>query len=145
MILAACSPAATEAPTEAPPVETEAPPVETEAPPEETEEPEAVLKVCQVTDVGGIDDKTFNATAWKGVQDAEAEFGVEGKFLESQQQTDYAVNINAFIEEGGNTALRGRVRPTSMAVKPYLPRMRSIALLSASSISVQGSSILSCL
>jgi basic membrane protein A len=60
----------------------------------------AALKVCQVTDVGGIDDKTFNATAWKGVQDAEAEFGVEGKFLESQQQTDYAVNINAFIEEG---------------------------------------------
>ena len=100
MILAACSPAATEAPTEAPSVETEAPPVETEAPPEETEEPEAMLKVCQVTDVGGIDDKTFNATAWKGVLDAQEAFGVEGKFLESQQQTDYAVNINAFLEEG---------------------------------------------
>ena len=27
---------------------------------------------CQVTDIGGVDDKGFNATAWKGVQDAVA-------------------------------------------------------------------------
>jgi basic membrane protein A len=100
MVLAACSPAATEAPPEAPAAATEAPAEPTEAPPEETEPPEAMLKICQVTDVGGIDDKTFNATAWKGVTDAEEAFGVEGKFLESQQQTDYAVNINAFVEEG---------------------------------------------
>jgi putative multiple sugar transport system substrate-binding protein len=64
-----------------------------------TEEPMALL-VCQVTDVGGIDDKTFNATAWKGVLDFTDTYGGEGKFLESQQQTDYAVNINAFLEEG---------------------------------------------
>ncbi|MBT3389234.1 MAG: BMP family ABC transporter substrate-binding protein [Chloroflexi bacterium] len=55
---------------------------------------------CQVTDVGGIDDKSFNATAWKGVEDAVAALGIEGKYLESQQQTDYEVNINAFLEEG---------------------------------------------
>ena len=68
-----------------------------------TEEPvveEPKFLACQVTDVGGIDDKSFNATAWKGVQDAVAEFGIEGKYLESQQQTDYEANINAFIEEG---------------------------------------------
>ena len=28
------------------------------------------VKVCQVTDTGGIDDKSFNTTAWKGVEDA---------------------------------------------------------------------------
>jgi phosphate/phosphite/phosphonate ABC transporter binding protein len=69
----------------------------------ETEEPvveEEKFLACQVTDVGGIDDKSFNATAWKGFQDAEADFGIEGKYLESQQQTDYEANINAFIEEG---------------------------------------------
>ncbi len=65
------------------------------------EEPEApAIKACQVTDTGGIDDKSFNATAWKGVEDAVAEFNVEGKFLESQQQSDYEKNLNAFIEEG---------------------------------------------
>lgn len=58
------------------------------------------FKACQVTDTGGIDDKTFNASAWKGVEDAMAEFGIEGKFLESQQQTDYEPNINALIDEG---------------------------------------------
>ena len=42
------------------------------------------FKVCQVTDAGGIDDKSFNATAWKGIQDAEEEMGIEAKYLESQ-------------------------------------------------------------
>ena len=70
-----------------------------------TEEPVVVVDepvkflACQVTDVGGIDDKSFNATAWKGVQDAIDAFGIEGKYLESQQQTDYEANINAFVEE----------------------------------------------
>jgi len=84
-VLAACGTPATEAPA-------------TEAP--ATEAPTAAIKVCQVTDTGGIDDKSFNATAWKGVEDAMATLGVEGKYLESQQQTDYEKNINAFIEEG---------------------------------------------
>jgi len=81
-VLVACAPAATPAPEE---------PAEPAAP---------AIKACQITDTGGIDDKSFNATAWKGVEDAMAEFNVEGKFLESQQQTDYEKNLNAFIEEG---------------------------------------------
>ena len=75
--------------------------------PEVVEEPEVgeepmdkTFLACQVTDVGGIDDKSFNATAWKGMQDAVADFGIEAKYLESQQQTDYEANINAFLEEG---------------------------------------------
>jgi len=56
-------------------------------------------KVCQVTDTGGIDDKSFNATAWKGAEMAKDDLGFEAKYLESQQQTDYEKNINAFIEE----------------------------------------------
>jgi len=67
--------------------------------PKATEVPAAKIKICQVTDTGGIDDKSFNATAWKGVQDAVATLGVEGKYLESQEVADYEKNINAFIEE----------------------------------------------
>jgi basic membrane protein A and related proteins len=88
MVLASCAPAAT--PTA---VATEAP----TQPPAPTEAPK--FKACQVTDTGGIDDKSFNATAWKGVQDAMAQLGIEGKYLESQQQTDYEKNINAFLDE----------------------------------------------
>ena len=102
MLLAACGQTAT--PT-AEVTEEAAPVVEaTEEPaaPVETEEvaPEVTFKACQVTDTGGIDDKSFNATAWKGVQDAVAEFGIEGKYLESQAQTDYEKNLNAFVQEG---------------------------------------------
>ena len=90
MFLAACQPAATPEPTEAPAAE---------QPAEAPAEPMAKAKVCQVTDAGGIDDKSFNATAYKGVLAAVDELGVEGKYLESQQQTDYEKNINAFLEE----------------------------------------------
>jgi basic membrane protein A len=62
-------------------------------------EPGEGFKGCQVTDVGGIDDKSFNATAWKGLEDAKAELGIETAFLESQQQTDYEINLNAFVED----------------------------------------------
>jgi len=52
---------------------------------------------CQVTDTGGIDDNSFNQTAWKGVEDAKAQLGVEGRFLESQAETDYEANINSLL------------------------------------------------
>lgn len=52
---------------------------------------------CQVTDTGGIDDNSFNQTAWKGVEDAKALLGIEGRFLESQAETDYEANINSLL------------------------------------------------
>jgi basic membrane protein A len=97
MLLSACAPktaAPTVAPTKAP---TMAP---TEAPTAAPTEPPVVFKACEVTDVGGIDDKSFNATGWLGLEQAKAELGVEIAYLESQQASDYEVNINAFIEAG---------------------------------------------
>lgn len=96
LVLAACggaAPAATEAPVE------EAPAEATDAPAEEAPA-ETVALACQVTDVGGIDDKSFNATAYKGITDAVAALGVEGQYLESQEQADYETNINAFVDQG---------------------------------------------
>ena len=58
------------------------------------------VKVCQITDTGGIDDKSFNATAWKGITDAQEQLGIEGKYLESKEVADYEKNLSAFIEEG---------------------------------------------
>mgnify|MGYP003957958507 FL=1 len=50
---------------------------------------------CQVTDVGGIDDGSFNETAWKGVQDAMSEYGIDGRYVESQSGSDYEPNLNS--------------------------------------------------
>ncbi len=102
--------APTAAPTEAP-VVTEAPteaPVVTEAP---------KLKICNVNDMGGVDDKSFNATAWKGVLDAEEKYGVEGSFLESEQQTDYEKNINSYLAAGDCAIIIGIGYNISAATK----------------------------
>jgi len=57
------------------------------------------FKACQVTDTGGIDDKSFNQTAYAGLQQAEEELGVETAFLESQTPNDFEPNINALLEQ----------------------------------------------
>ena len=54
---------------------------------------------CQVTDTGGIDDRSFNATAWKGMQDAKTQLGVQVKFLESTTQNDFAPNLRTFVQQ----------------------------------------------
>jgi len=59
----------------------------------------SAFTACQVTDTGGVDDKGFNQTAWKGVTDAEKDLGIEGKLLESNAETDYAPNINSFVSD----------------------------------------------
>ncbi|MEI6290390.1 MAG: BMP family ABC transporter substrate-binding protein, partial [Chloroflexota bacterium] len=60
------------------------------------------LKIGLVTDTGGVNDKSFNQSAWAGVQKAAAEFGYEAKYIESKQQTDYEKNIDQFATEGYN-------------------------------------------
>ena len=56
------------------------------------------FKGCMVTDTGGIDDRSFNASSWQGMQQAQAAAsGVGVKYLQSTSQSDYVPNINAFI------------------------------------------------
>ncbi len=57
------------------------------------------LKVGLVTDIGGIDDRSFNANAWKGVQQAVQDYGIQAQYLQSKQQTDYEKNLTEFVQE----------------------------------------------
>jgi basic membrane protein A len=101
LVLAACGGTTEEPAVEEPAVEEPAAEEEVAEEPEEEMEEEMMTGLfCQVTDVGGIDDKSFNATAFAGVENAVADFGGEGKFLESQEQADYEINLNAFVDEG---------------------------------------------
>jgi basic membrane protein A len=90
------------------------------------------FKVGLVTNQGGVDDKTFNALAWKGITDAVARLGVDGKYLESSQQSDYAANIQLFLNEnedlivtvgfsmGIDTATAAKANPgTKFAIVDY--------------------------
>jgi basic membrane protein A len=111
-VLAACAPKATEAPapvvTEAP-APTAVPPTAvppTEVPPTEvppTEEPK--FKVGFVTDTGGIKDGSFNETQWAGVERAVEELGVEAKFIQSDEATQYYPNLTEFASQGYNLVI----------------------------------------
>ncbi len=53
-----------------------------------------------VTDTGGINDKSFNQSAWQGMQQAQAaNSGVTVKYLQSTSQSDYVPNINSFLSQ----------------------------------------------
>ncbi|MBO0775607.1 MAG: BMP family ABC transporter substrate-binding protein [Actinobacteria bacterium] len=58
----------------------------------------AGFTACMVTDTGGIDDRSFNASSWQGVQEAEGA-GISGKYLQSTSQSDYTPNINQFVSQ----------------------------------------------
>ncbi len=58
------------------------------------------LRVGLVTDVGKVDDRTFNESAYKGMMRATKEFGLKSAFVETQQPTDYDKNIEQFAAEG---------------------------------------------
>ena len=54
---------------------------------------------CMVTDTGGIDDRSFNASSWQGMQEAASAnpSKISVKYLQSTTQSDYTPNINTFI------------------------------------------------
>jgi basic membrane protein A and related proteins len=55
---------------------------------------------CMVTDTGGINDHSFNASAWQGMQEAHAaNANVTIKYLQSTSSADYVPNINQFVSQ----------------------------------------------
>ena len=58
------------------------------------------LRVGLVTDVGKVDDRSFNQSAWEGVQCAQKNLGITDiKFIETTAPTDYGPNIDQFAQD----------------------------------------------
>lgn len=55
----------------------------------------ADFKACMVTDTGGIDDKSFNASAWAGLQQVTG--GQDSQYVASKSESDYQTNINSLV------------------------------------------------
>ena len=97
MVFALCACGQTAAPAES-----AAPAEESAAPAEESAAPAAPaekVKIGMVTDVGGVNDKSFNQTSWEGLQALDPEV-FEVNYLESKTDADYQTNINTFVDEG---------------------------------------------
>ncbi|MDQ6694130.1 MAG: BMP family ABC transporter substrate-binding protein [Chloroflexota bacterium] len=55
------------------------------------------LKVGLVTDVGRLNDKSFNQSSWEGVVQAQQQLGIDAKNIETADPKDYDKNIQQFV------------------------------------------------
>ena len=67
-----------------------------------SEESGDAFTIAMVTDVGGVDDKSFNQSAWEGVQKFGADNGLEKgnggfDYLQSESDADYNTNLNNLL------------------------------------------------
>jgi basic membrane protein A len=56
------------------------------------------LKIGMVTDVGGVNDQSFNQSAWEGLQKAKKELGIKASYQESKQDADYQANLETLYD-----------------------------------------------
>jgi basic membrane protein A and related proteins len=58
------------------------------------------IKVGLVTDIGGLNDRSFNHLANLGLTNAEKQLGVEGRVLISKSNADYIPNLTTLAQQG---------------------------------------------
>ena len=81
-----------------------------------------VYSVSMITDVAGVNDHSFNQSAWEGLQRAEKELGVKVKYLESKQDADFTTNVETLVDEGTDLIIGvgSKLAPTiEQAAKDY--------------------------
>jgi len=57
------------------------------------------IRVGLVTDIGGLDDRSFNFLANKGLERAESELGAEGRVVVSKSEADYVPNLTTLAKQ----------------------------------------------
>jgi basic membrane protein A and related proteins len=57
------------------------------------------IKAGVVTDIGGLNDRSFNSLANKGIKRAESELGVETRVLISKSNGDYVPNLTTLAQQ----------------------------------------------
>lgn len=67
----------------------------------QTEQPaqERKLRVGIVTDIGGLNDRSFNSLAYAGLKRAERELGVQIRALTSKSNADYVPNLSSLAQQ----------------------------------------------
>jgi basic membrane protein A len=57
------------------------------------------IKVGLVTDIGGLNDRSFNSLANQGLQQAQNELGIQGRVLTSKSNADYVPNLSTLAQQ----------------------------------------------
>lgn len=69
---------------------------------ETAKEEEKPLKIALLLDEGGVNDQSFNQSAWEGALRAKEQFGVEVSYLEAKQESDYMQNVETAIDQNND-------------------------------------------
>jgi basic membrane protein A len=67
--------------------------------PAATASPEKKVKIGMVTDIGGLNDRSFNESAYKGLKRAESELGAEIRVITSKSNADYVPNLSTLARQ----------------------------------------------
>ena len=70
-----------------------------------TDNAEDKTKVTLVLSTGGVNDQSFNQSAWEGAKEAEKELGVEVSYLESKSDSEYIQNIETAIDNDSDLVI----------------------------------------
>jgi basic membrane protein A len=69
------------------------------APPQVKQAKQATLKIGLVTDIGGLNDRSFNHLAFLGLQRAKAKLSVDTRVLTSSSGSDYIPNLATLAQQ----------------------------------------------
>lgn len=58
------------------------------------------FKIGMVTDTGGVNDNSFNQSAWEGLQKLSDDTGTKVEYIQSTSDADYIPNLNQFVKDG---------------------------------------------
>jgi len=64
----------------------------------------ASFSACLVTDIGGLNDKSFNHLAYVGLQHAQRA-GIKGRVIQSHSPADYIPNLKACVQSGAGITI----------------------------------------
>jgi basic membrane protein A len=64
-----------------------------------TPEPAKKIRIAMVTDIGGLNDRSFNTAAFQGLKRAESELGAEIRALTSNANSDYVPNLSTLARQ----------------------------------------------
>jgi len=97
------------------------------------------LKVAVVTDIGGLNDKGFNALAYNGLKVAQRQYGVKGRVFISKSGADYVPNLTTAAKQGYDLviAVGFLMGDTTAAVAKKFPKTK-FAIVDVSAPGLKG-------
>jgi basic membrane protein A and related proteins len=97
------------------------------------------IKVGLVTDIGGLNDRSFNQLANEGLQRAVKDLGIEGRVLISKQNSDYIPNLTTLAQQKYDLIIgNGFLMADAVAAVAGKFPQQKFAIIDSSAIGMKG-------